>query len=359
MTMALAAAGTGGHVYPALAVADALVAAGTGIDEIVFFGGDRMEAETIPAAGYEFVRVDMSGLRRSLSPANLRLPGMIRRATVRITEEMARRRVGAVGVFGGYVSVPAALAARRSGAAIVVHEQNAHPGLANRLISPRASRTLVGFPAAKQRLKRARVVGNPLRTELAAFDRGALRAAALERYGLKATVPVLGVIGGSLGAKVLNDTVARIAADAEPEGLAIVHLTGSIHEAEMAPLANRSGVRWVVTAFESDMQYFYAAADLVLGRAGALTVSELTSTGTPAVLVPLEATHQAANAVALESAGGALVVPQSDLNRIPVEVQQLMFDGSNLERMAKAAADLAADDAAGSVARELIEVHRG
>ena len=359
MSYALAAAGTGGHVYPALAVAEALVAAGTPRADIVFFGGERMEAETVPAAGYDFVAVDIKGLRRSLSPANLRLPGMIRRAAARMADEMRRRQVRAVAVFGGYVSVPAALAARRSGAALVVHEQNARPGLANRLISPRAASTLVAFPAAGERLKRSRVVGNPLRAELAAFHGARLRPQALSRYGLPEGRPVLGVIGGSLGAKVLNDVVARIAADADHEGLAIVHLTGALHVDELGPEAKRSPVPWVTVAFEPEMQYFYAAADVVLGRAGALTVSELAATGTPAVLVPLEATHQAANAAALEEAGAAVVVAQAELDRIPVEVQQLVFDSSRREQMAAAARGLARPEAAAAVAKELIEADRG
>ena len=178
-----------------------------------------------------------------------------------------------------------------SGAALVVHEQNARPGLANRLISPRAASTLVAFPAAGERLKHSRVVGNPLRAELAAFHGARLRPQALSRYGLPEGRPVLGVIGGSLGAKVLNDVVARIAADADHEGLAIVHLTGALHVDELGLEAKRSPVPWVTVAFEPEMQYFYAAADVVLGRAGALTVSELAATGTPAVLVPLEASR--------------------------------------------------------------------
>ena len=159
MTYALAAAGTGGHIYPAIAVADALLAAGTRRDDIVFFGGNRMEAEAVPAAGFDFVEVEIHGLRRSLSKDNLRLPGLVKRATRLISSELKRRNVKSVGVFGGYVSVPAALAARRAGAAIVVHEQNAHPGLANRLIASRATTTLVAFPEARHRLKRAQGCG--------------------------------------------------------------------------------------------------------------------------------------------------------------------------------------------------------
>ena len=359
MTFALAAAGTGGHVYPALAVADALVEAGTRRQEIVFFGGDRMEAETVPAAGYEFVSVDIRGLRRSLSRENLRLLGLIRRATRLIASEFERRGVQSVGVFGGYVSVPAALAARRAGAAIVVHEQNAHPGLANRLIAPRALSTLVAFPEARRRLKRSRLVGNPLRGPLNTFSRSDLKEAARSHYGIPAGIPILGVLGGSLGAQVLNEVTASVAADAEPGRFGIVHLTGPTHLDAIAPVADRSSLVWVTRAFEPAMEMFYAIADVVLARAGALTVSELMATGTPAVLVPLEATHQSANTTTLESAGGALVIHQADIEQVPVELQQLILDASRRKQMAAAALELKTPDAAREVANELVRAAHG
>ncbi|MGA9594717.1 MAG: UDP-N-acetylglucosamine--N-acetylmuramyl-(pentapeptide) pyrophosphoryl-undecaprenol N-acetylglucosamine transferase, partial [Acidimicrobiia bacterium] len=163
MTYAFAAAGTGGHVFPALAVAGALVASGVDSSDIVFFGGDRMEATTVPAAGYDFVAVDLRGLKRSFDPHNLGIPRVVRQATRRIQEEMRAREARACIVFGGYVSVPAALAARRVGASIFVQEQNAKPGLANRFVAGMAKRVFLGFPAAQRQLKRGEVTGNPLR----------------------------------------------------------------------------------------------------------------------------------------------------------------------------------------------------
>jgi UDP-N-acetylglucosamine--N-acetylmuramyl-(pentapeptide) pyrophosphoryl-undecaprenol N-acetylglucosamine transferase len=356
VTYAFAAAGTGGHVYPALAVADAMVAAGVPKDDIAFFGGNRMEASAVPAAGYAFVEVEIRGLKRSLSVDNLGLPGVVRRAAARIGAELAGRKTKVLAVFGGYVSVPAALAARRLALPIVVHEQNARPGLANRLIAPRAHTVLVAFAGATRRLKRGRVVGNPLRPALADFSRSELRQAARERYGLPAGTPVLGVLGGSLGAQVLNEATARIAGDADPGSFSIVHLTGPTHLDAVAPEAARSPVRWSTQAFEAEMEYFYAAADVVLARAGALTVSELMATGTPAVLVPLEATHQGDNAAALAEGGGAVVIAQADIDRVAVELQQLLLDEARRSDMARATRGLAAPDAARVVAKEIMEV---
>ena len=240
MTFAFAAAGTGGHVFPAIAVADALVAAGVAREDVAFYGGERMEATTIPAAGYAFVPVEIRGLRRSLSTDNLRLPGMVRRAAGAIEADLRDRKARAMTVFGGYVSVPAAWAARRVGASVYLHEQNAVPGLANRLVAMRAKASFVAFPEAAAKLHRARVVGNPLRQAIAVFDRGERRPQALQRYGLPEGPPVLGVIGGSQGARVLNDIVTRLARDCDPGAMSIVHLTGRSHAAEIEPMAERS-----------------------------------------------------------------------------------------------------------------------
>lgn len=359
MTYAFAAAGTGGHVYPALAVAGALVAQGVPRDEIVFFGGDRMEAETVPQAGYRFCEVEIRGLRRSPSPANLALPGLVARAARRIAGEMRVAATKVTTVFGGYVSIPAGLAARRVGAGLFLHEQNAAPGLANRLLSGRTKTSFVAFPAAARRLRNAVVVGNPLRPALAEFDRAALAVAARARYDLPEGVVTLGVLGGSLGARVLNEVTARIADDADPGQVAIVHLTGTAHHAAVAGEAAHAAVAWRTIPFEREMEYFYAVADLVLGRAGALTISELAATGTPAVVVPLAAVAQEGNAAYLAESGGVVAIPEDDIDRVPVEIEQLLVDGPRRERMAKANLALAMPHAAQEMARRLITVAHG
>jgi len=354
MTFAFAAAGTGGHVYPALAVADALVARGVTSDDIVFFGGDRMEAETVPAAGFRFVGVDIRGLRRSLSPSNLALPGLVARATRRIADEIRKTHTRVMTVFGGYVSVPAGLAARRTGATLYLHEQNAVPGLANRLLSGRAATSFVAFPAAATRLRNAAVVGNPLRPSLATFDREALAAAARTRYDIAPHLTVLGVLGGSLGARVLNEVTLRIADDVDPGLVAILHLTGGAHHGTVSAEAGRSAVTWRTVAFERDMEYFYAAADVVLGRAGALTISELAATGSPAVVVPLAAVSQEGNAAYLAESGGVIAIPEAEIDRVPIEIEQLLADPPRLRRMAAANSARAMPHAAADMAGRIL-----
>lgn len=360
MTYALAAAGTGGHVFPALAVADALVASGVPRSEIVFFGGNRMEADTIPAAGFEFVPVEVRGLKRSLDPQNLVIPKVVWDATRHMGNEMRRRGTRVCIVFGGYVSVPAGLAAKRVGAAVFVQEQNARPGVANRIVARMARRVFLGFPAARRQLRRGEVTGNPLRSEFATFDRDHLRAEARMRYGLSTPVGVLGVVGGSLGAQVLNEAIEALVRSVDRDHLAIVHLTGRAHYDEVIEIAARSDVEWHPVAFEDRMELFYASCDLVLSRAGAMTINELAATGTPAVVVPLGlGTNQAANTMELEMAGALVVVPQSQIDQVPIVIDQLIVDRGRREAMSAAMAEHGRPDAARVIADALREVVHG
>lgn len=357
MTFAFAAAGTGGHVYPALAVADALRNAGIARDEIIFVGGNRLAATLVPAAGYDYLEVDMRGLKRSLAVDNLTLPSVVWRASKRMQEEFKRRSVKAAIAFGGYISVPAAWAARRVGARLFIHEQNAVPGLANRLISRRATEAFIAFPEAADKLSRPRLVGNPLRLELAEYDRSAIRADALDRYGLSGSCPVLGVLGGSLGAKVLNEVTERVADAHDPQEISILHLSGHAHYEAVSSIAAGSAQDWKVLAFEDHMEYFYAASDIVLSRAGALTISELAATGTPAVVVPYaagSAGHQKANAAHLALAGGAELIDEEDVDRVPVLLQQLIADRERRRHMASIASGMGMPEAAQTIAAALI-----
>ncbi len=358
MTFAIAAAGTGGHVYPALAVAGALREAGVARERIVFVGGKRLAATAVPASGYDYLEVDIRGMKRSPTPSNLTLPAVMRRARKRIQREFENRGVTVAIAFGGYIAVPTAVAAKRAGAKFFIHEQNAVPGLANRVVSSRAVASFIAFPAAAEKLVRTQLVGNPLRPALARFNRDALRAEAVKRYELSGTRPILGVLGGSLGAKVLNDATERLADAHDPGEISILHLTGHVHFEEVTPIAAASAQEWRVLPFEDNMEYFYAASDLVLARSGALTISELAATGTPAVVVPFAAGtsgHQAANAVNLVEAGGAEVVEERHVDRVPALLQQLLADPDRRVLMAESAARMGTPDAAEVIAKALIE----
>ncbi len=359
MTFAVAAAGTGGHVYPGLAVGEALLSKGVSPDEVLYVGGNRLESSVYPKAGFPFLQVELAGFRRSLAPANLALPGIVRRAMLTIAAELEVRGVGVLLGMGGYVTVPAAWAARRAGIPYLISEQNADAGLANRLAARGAERVFGAFPRTGG-LRRAEWVGNPVRRNLALFDRGRLRPAALARWGLESNLGVLGVFGGSLGAGAVNQAVANALEDWQGPEIQVLHLAGQGYE-EMSRRARVSPLRWVVLDFCDVMEEFYAAADLVLARAGG-AVAELTATASPAVLMPGSfgsGGHQAANAAVLEEAGAAVVVEEGQAQRLGRVLASLMYDPARRQGMAEAASRLARPRAAEQVADAMIDLAVG
>jgi UDP-N-acetylglucosamine--N-acetylmuramyl-(pentapeptide) pyrophosphoryl-undecaprenol N-acetylglucosamine transferase len=279
------------------------------------------------------------------------IPFTVISAIVTMRRAFRTRRVRVVLGLGGYVTVPAAIAARLAGAVVMVSEQNAHAGLGNRMAARVASRCFGSFPETSG--LKAEWVGNPVRSHLASFDRDRLRPEALAHYGLRGDRPVVGVFGGSLGAGVLNRVAPQLA---ELEEIQLVHLAGEIHAEALAPSMTDS---WRIVGFEERMDLFYAAVDLVVARAGG-AVAELSATATPAVLVPGgfgSAGHQAANADYLAAAGAAVVVDESDVSRVPAVVSGILAEVGRLAQMRDAARTLARPDAAEVIAAAMITGH--
>jgi UDP-N-acetylglucosamine--N-acetylmuramyl-(pentapeptide) pyrophosphoryl-undecaprenol N-acetylglucosamine transferase len=359
VTFAIAAAGTGGHVFPGLAVGEALVAFGVSRDDILYLGGDRLESEIYPAAGFPFLRTELRGLERRLATANFGIPLVVMRATRDIAAEFRKRGVSVVLGMGSYVSVPAGLAARKLRTRLVVHEQNAEAGLANRVIAPMAWRVFGSFPQTA-RLPTAEWVGNPIRAGLAAFDRDRLRPDALRRYGLEQNRGVVGIVGGSLGAGLLNEAAEDVAKIAAAYDFALLHLTGAAHF-ESIHKRSQSIANWRALGFERDMEFFYAACDLVVARAGG-AVAELTATNTPSILVPGgfgSGRHQAANAEALSRGGAAVVVQEAEISRLPLLVGSLLSHREHLEDLSRGSKTLSRPDAASVIASALIASAEG
>ncbi len=353
MTYAIAAAGTGGHVFPGLAVGEALVADGVARGDVLFVGGTRLEASVYPEAGFPFLTVELMGLQRRFTTQNLKLPLVVKRAVDRIAAEFEERRVGVALGLGGYVTVPTGLAARRLGIPFCVSEQNAHAGLANRLMSRLATRSFASFPQTVG-MPRATWVGNPIRQSILSSEPV---ADARSSYGLDPDEPVLGVFGGSLGAKALNDAVEADMVRWQTAGIQVLHLVGS-RNAEIADRA--AGVTgWRVVPFEDRMERFYAACDLVVARAGG-AVAELTATGTPSVLVPGSfgsGGHQEANAEALGAVGAAVVVREDDIQTLGRVVIDLLGDPARLAKMAEAARSFAKPYAAANISAAMRGLH--
>ena len=354
MSFAIAAAGTAGHVYPGLAVAEALVSQGVTPQEVLFIGGDRLEAVAVPRAGYSLLSVPLQGLARRVTLSNLTIPQKVLMAVGQIRRALSERGVRVVLATGGYVTGPAGWAARSRGIPFFLSEQNAAAGLANRMMERWATRSFAAFPDTLG-LKRAEWVGNPIRAGIADVDRVGLRERSHRHFGLTGGVPVVGVMGGSLGAAAINRGVGKMLKEWDGDPLQVVHLTGEAHLEEMSRQASASRHHWRVVGFEERMDLFYSACDLVVARAGG-GVAEFTAVGLPSVLIPGEfgsASHQAANAAALEKAGAAVMVAEADLDGLGAVVGGLLCDPRRRESMTKAAAVVARPLAARRIAEEM------
>jgi len=361
----IAGGGTGGHVYPAIAIADAIQAARP--EARVIFAGteDRLEARAVPNAGYALHPITVRGFQRSLSVENLTFP-------VKLLQGLwdSWKLVGAlepdvaVGT-GGYVSGPVLFAARLRGRPILIQEQNAYAGVTNRLLGLLASRIHAAFPEAKDDLPAGRttVTGNPVRRSLTETSPDAARRA----LGLPADARVLLVFGGSLGSKALNDAMethlaALLARGTAEPSVHVIWQTGSRYFDDITDRLQGTDLeghpRLWMREYIDRMDRAYAAADLALCRAGALTCSELLVTGTPSILVPspnVVADHQTKNARSMERTGAARMLPETDLDdRIVPMIRDLLTDDPTRAEMVDAARTAAQPDAAEIIAGDVL-----
>ncbi|TQL50538.1 undecaprenyldiphospho-muramoylpentapeptide beta-N-acetylglucosaminyltransferase [Ornithinicoccus hortensis] len=357
-SVVLAGGGSAGHVNPLLATADCLRRRDPDVRITVLGTAEGLESELVPARGYDLRVVPKVPFPRRPSGAAVRFPARMRSALVTtrgVLEEVAAQAV--VG-FGGYVASPAYLAARRAGVPIVIHEQNARPGLANRLGARFTTHVGVTFP--QTRLPHGRVVGLPLRREIADLDRAARRAEAREHFGLAPDATTLLVFGGSLGALRLNTAFAGAAGDVTGAGVQVLHLTGAGKDIE---LPEGGGVPYRALPYTDRMDLAYAAADLAVCRAGAGTVCELAAVGLPAVYVPLPIGNgeQRLNAADLVAAGGGVLVADEDVTAgwVRSEVLPLLQDADRLATMARAAAVMGHRDADEAVVDMVLDAVRG
>ncbi len=354
MRVLLAGGGTAGHTSPMLATADALRRLDPGV-EVTCLGTARgLETRVVPEAGYPLELIPPVPMPRRPNADLARLPGRLRGAVREAAAVIDRTGAEVVVGYGGYVSMPAYLAARRRKVPIVLHEQNAKPGLANRAGARLARRVAVSFPDTP--LPRAEYVGLPLRAMIARLDRAALRDEARRFFDLDPDRPTLLVTGGSQGARRLNEAVSGASAALAGAGVQVLHVVGPNGAATPEP----SAVPYAVVPFVDRMDLAYAAADLVLSRAGANSVIEAAAVGLPAVFVPLPIGNgeQDLNARPVVDAGGALLVPDADLTStwVTAHVVPLATDAPRLAAMGRAASGLVPRDADEKLARIILEV---
>jgi UDP-N-acetylglucosamine--N-acetylmuramyl-(pentapeptide) pyrophosphoryl-undecaprenol N-acetylglucosamine transferase len=351
------AGGTGGHVFPGLAVAEELRARSSAV---VWLGTQRgLEARVVPQHGIDIEWVSISGLRGRGALAALSAPFRIALAVVQVLLTLRRRRPAAVLGMGGFVAGPGGLAAWLARKPLLIHEQNAVPGTTNRVLAHFARRVFEAFPNTFPKRVHAEHIGNPLRGSFLAVDTPRERFA--ERRGARPRVLVL---GGSQGARILNRTLAaalaELPADARPE---VWHQAGrGLDEARAAYAA--SGVEARIDAFIEDVATAYRWADLVVARAGALTVTELQAIGVGAVLVPFRyATddHQTRNAAHFAAGGAGVVIAETELTPalLARELAVLLTDRERLLAMAEAARGQAKRDAAQRLAAACLELAEG
>ncbi len=348
------AGGTGGHVFPALACAREFKARGYAVH---WLGTPRgIENELVPAAGLPLHLIDVSGLRGKGKLSLLKAPLQLLKALFQARRVVRELQPVCVLGMGGYVTGPGGLAARLAGVPLIIHEQNAVAGTANRSLVPFASRVCEAFPNTFAASDKRRTTGNPVREELFLET---------PRDSLSGRRVRLLVLGGSLGAEPLNkllpEALAQVTAELRPE---VFHQAGKQHDQITGERYRAVGVEAQVAPFIQDMARAYAWADLVVCRAGALTISELAAAGLPAFLVPLPHAiddHQTRNADYLASEGAAVLLAQrtTDAAQLATQLNEVLMHPERLTEMARTARRLAKPDATRSVVDICLEVARG
>jgi UDP-N-acetylglucosamine--N-acetylmuramyl-(pentapeptide) pyrophosphoryl-undecaprenol N-acetylglucosamine transferase len=364
LSVVLAGGGTAGHVEPAMAVADALSALDPHV-RITALGTARgLETRLVPERGYHLELITPVPLPRKFNGDLARLPPRVWRAVRETRRVLDDVDADVVVGFGGYVALPAYLAARgipgvRRRIPVLIHEANARAGIANRVGARTADRILSAVPGSG--LARAEVVGVPVRAAITSLDRAALRAQARAHFGFADDARVLLVFGGSQGAVSLNRAVSAAAAGLAAAGVSVLHAHGPKNTLELrAP--EPGDPPYIAVPYLDRMDLAYAAADLVICRSGAMTVAEVSAVGLPAIYVPLPIGNgeQRLNALPVVNAGGGMIVADADLTGqlVASEVAALLTDAPRLAAMTSAAALVGHRDAARQVAEAALDIAR-
>jgi UDP-N-acetylglucosamine--N-acetylmuramyl-(pentapeptide) pyrophosphoryl-undecaprenol N-acetylglucosamine transferase len=357
----LAGGGSAGHTSPLIATADALRRLDPDTD-IVCVGTERgLETRVIPEAGYRLELIPPVPLPRRPSVDLLRVPGRLRGAVRAAREHIRAFAPDVVVGFGGYVSMPVYVAARRAKVPLVIHEGNALPGVANRF-GARFCTNLVATSFPDTKLRHARFIGLPIRRRISTLDRAAHREEGRRFFGLEPDRPTLLVTGGSQGARRINESVSAAALDFAAAGVQVLHVMGPKGYVSVPEDRGPAAPPYVVVPYVDRMELAYAAADAVVGRAGANSVTEAAALGLPAVFVPLPIGNgeQALNAKAVVDAGGGILVDDGDFTPdwVRARLPGLVSDERRLAEMSKAATGLIRRDADDVLAQLIVDAAR-
>ncbi len=361
MNVIISGGGTGGHIYPAIAIANELKRLDPATN-ILFVGAEgKMEMEKVPRAGYRIEGLPVVGIRRELTLANLAFPLKLGRSLLRARAIVRNFKPDvAVGV-GGYASGPTLLAAALASVPILIQEQNSFAGLTNKVLARWAKRICVAYPGmdAFFPASKIRLTGNPVRSDIQQADQQI--DAGRVQFGLQATVPTLLIIGGSQGARTLNESIEAGLPHLREAGIQVIWQTGTGFIDRARKAVQEAGAALVQPhEFIYDMDKAYAVADAVVSRAGALSVSELCLVGRPAILVPLPTAaedHQTHNAMALVNRNAALLINDRDARQTLVaEALRLLADSGQRESLSTQIRQLAFPTAAVDIAQEVIQL---
>ncbi len=351
----IAAGGTGGHVYPAIAIADALKIENTAT-EILFVGTkNKMEWNAVPKAGYVIKNVWISGFHRRLTLKNLSFPFKLVTSLIQSLSIIKGFRPDVMVSCGGYVAGPTGWVAGKRGIKIVIQEQNSFPGVTNRMLAKFASKIFTAFKEAERFLPKEKIVeaGNPTRNTLTTVN----KETGLKSFGFAADKPVLMIMGGSGGAKTINEAVKKNLD--KLDGLQVIWQCGSRYVDALLEEVDLNKYENVhLTAFIDNMPEAYAASDLIVSRAGASSCSEFMATGKPSLLIPspnVAGDHQTQNAQSMVNAGASALLKDNEaVDALPKLVHDLIHDQKKLKAMNEAALKLAKPDAANFIAQEIL-----
>jgi UDP-N-acetylglucosamine--N-acetylmuramyl-(pentapeptide) pyrophosphoryl-undecaprenol N-acetylglucosamine transferase len=357
MKFIISGGGTGGHIFPAVAIANELRRRLPDA-EILFVGANgRMEMTRVPEAGYKIVGLDITGLQRRLTPQNLMFPVRVFRSVRKAGKLIEEFRPDAVVGVGGYASAPVLLAATSRAIPSLIQEQNSYAGLVNKLLAKRVNKICVAYDGMEKFFPSDKLVltGNPVRTEIASGD----RTEAQRFFGLDPSKQTLLVIGGSLGARTLNQATAAALARLREAGIQLLWQTGKLYFPEAQQQADQANGLHALE-FIQRMDLAYATADVVISRAGALSVSELCLTGKASILVPspnVAEDHQTKNALALVSKGAAVLITDEHAPaRLYDEALRLLADPARQQQLSTRVRELARPNATVSIVDELLNL---
>ncbi|MDR2287395.1 MAG: undecaprenyldiphospho-muramoylpentapeptide beta-N-acetylglucosaminyltransferase [Prevotellaceae bacterium] len=359
MKVIISGGGTGGHIFPAISIANALKETDNSV-EILFVGAEgRMEMEKVPASGYDIVGLPVAGLQRRLTFKNFSFPFKLLKSLNKVMTVIKDFKPSVVVGVGGYASAPALWQAQRMGIPTVIQEQNSYAGLTNKLLAKKARAVCVAYQGMERFFPKNRIhyTGNPVRQDLFGLD--GIRDEAVKFFGFDTDKPVVLALGGSLGARTINESIAGSLDEFARNNIRLIWQTGKHYFATASKLAEeKPDIK--VFDFIYKMNYAYAAADVIISRAGAGTISELCIVGKPAVLIPspnVAEDHQTKNAMALANSDAAVMIKDDAAkNKLMATVIDLINNKSHIDKLSCNISALAMPDAARDIVNRILSI---